>query len=747
MRKKNIDILHYHIRLNEIFRAQRIFLRGTILEYLTVSLFFIILITIFTNFTILSGGHQLFIEGAGDGTAGFLWLNYVDKDNSPLYQYTDMVNYPVGEKLSSPLFISWSSLLFPLWVFSKLFSPIWALNIVTFFGFFSCAMTMYWLIKRLTGDISVAIFAGFAATFMPYHLIKSSSHLAYIFSYIFILIFAAILGLMLKPTIMRATLVSLSIAIAYYTDGYYLLIASVFAAVLATGTLIYKFIERSPARDIIKLIKYYIFSLLVLAILSMPIIIVQLNSSSDISSSLSKNRANIATEIQYYSAKYYDYLIPSANHPLLMHSEQYKVLNNYKDSRSNSSENTLYIGYVLIVLSIIGMVFVLYGGISHNKSATLNKLNKSIKRKYTLISVLFIITVITLILFTLSPKTNLFNYTLRTPSWFLIYLDIAYWRVMARFFLPLHVMFVIFSSFTLWIILKTSRKIEGKSILRVAVAIILIILLSFEYATNTARPSFDFNNMPKAYFWLKEQPDIKVVAELPFLDRPHNINYDFVTAQIIHGKKIINSHLNNTIGTRTILGDIDDPEAVAYAINRGADVIISHGKECYSTVAWGSLIFEDSNTGMDKEKIPYQSPICIYKIDKKIPTDTYFPKLRYGMFADAPNIERQAKFQQSALLYGTEAIIETVDQYGNNVTGNAKIEFNIEDSLINLPLTGKVQIIQDGVVINEVAIPSKIVGIIDASKPITLKVNSIDNRPIPIYQYQINDLIITKLQI
>lgn len=717
-----------------------IFLSGTPLEYLLIGLLFFLLTLFYTDFVLLHGTHQLFIEGPGDGTAGFLWLNFADTDWRPLFGHTDMVNYPTGENLNSPTFITYSALLAPLWLLSRLFGTVMALNTVTFFGFFGGAMVTYWLMKRLTNNVMVSIFAGFALAFVPYNIMKSSSHLAYIFNLVFVLIFAAFIGLWRRPSVIRAIIFASAIALAFYTDGYYLLIGSVFVVCLIAGAFIYLVLSRMNIKTLMHKVKFFTLAGLVLLILMTPIALVQITQGGQIKNSLGNVRADISFEIQYYSARMMDFIIPSPHDPIFINNPDFQQIEKYKNSRSNSSENTLYIGFTLICLCIVGLCLVVWYAL-RKQGSSLQVLSKEQRGKFTFVGVLSVVSIPLLFVWMLPPHMPLFGHNVPMPSSILIDHNIALWRVMSRFFIPFHVIIVIFAAYSLYVGMEVGRLSKRKYI-PLVLPLALIGVLAVEYASLTSRPPYDFNNTPVAYSWLKQQKDIQVVSELPLVDRPLEVSYNFVTAQIVHGKKLINTHLsNNVIGGRTALGDVDDGEAVDYSIARGAQAIITHNIPCGS-VSWGWLAYEDKNTSKDKVAQNYGSPICIYKVRQGSHIDREFVTLASGTFADAPLISKDNKKEYS-LIYGGRGQLVVKNELNQPVSGMSELSAHIQSSPNAPSLTGTWEASQHGRVVARGHMNEDINILIDANIPIDVTVRDSDGHDPQLYQVALSDIKVT----
>jgi hypothetical protein len=711
---KTIDMGTYVEKVISTMKAYRAFLAGSYLEYGAVLIIFVLLAIIFTNFIAFNISSQLFVDGASDATAGFLWLNFADPGLNPVLSRTDLVNYPFGEQLGGATFITYAALWLPLRIFSFLFGPVAGLNIMMLWGFVSGAVGGYWLVKRLTGSIMIALFAGFAIAFVPYNIYKSSAHLAYIFSIVFIFILAAFAAVWARPTKKRAILLGASIALAFYTDGYYLLLATVMIAGLLMSGLLHGLLSRFKWQDYKSRIIALLMSFGCLIILMIPIIFTQVTHGSEIKETLSGARSNIEQEIIAYRSNVIDFIIPSSTNPFFVATGDADTIDNYKNRRSNSSESINYIGFVntallMAGLALLGLLLVM------KRKSSLPLLRKSHLSNYLFFGCTIVVLVPLFLSFMFSPEVVVFGHTIHLPGRFLIDHDIALWRVMSRFFVPLHVIIVVFAAYSLWILVETSDFLRKRLSVRVAIIAILIIITSMEYSTAVYRPSFDFrSNVASGYHWLRDQKDIHAIAELPITDPLDYRSTQYITAQIVHGKKIINLRDPGVTRLTNTIGSIDNPETIDLAYKRGVQAIVTHGSECVS-VAWGKLIHRSS------ESIAPARVMCIYKLEHSASGDGLFINFSTG-FKYVVNSLRPN--QSTAVLESRSATLRITDSsFQRYVSGRARITTEIAD-MHNDRVNGEWQLLQQGHIIAGGDIKNstaQIDAIVDASQAIEVK--------------------------
>lgn len=635
--------------MSEAIRQYRVLLNGSCFEYVVVILFFIVLTIIYTDFVAFDITSRLFAS-IGDATAGFMWYNFADHNSSLLLSHTDFVNYPYGLPLGGPIFITYYALLIPMRLLSFIFGSVAALNLVMLWGYIGAATIGYWLIKRLTGNISVAIFSGFATAYVPYAIYKSSNHINYLFSLVFILILTAFIALWSRPTKLRAAILALSIALAFYTDGYYVLLASVMVIGLVLAGFIQLLLFQFKKIEYWRRFKALLLSLGCLLILIIPIVYTQITCSTQIKSTLGAARGDISFEMTYYNLNPADFITPPEGNPLLKLIDNSGALTKHKISHSNPSESMAYLGFILIFLMVAGFVLIAMWLVNRRKS-TINLLDNKTQKMYILLGLITFISMPILLSFMFSPSITIFGKVIPLPGEFLIMHNIALWRVMGRFFIVFHVLITMFAGFTLWVILSFNKLVSKSAKLKpwviAIIAILLTLMVAFEYHTTVNRNGFNLNSQPLAYQWLKKQENIKVIAEFPMVDPLSPSSSIYMTSQIYHGKKLINLKDSMNRQFTNTLGSIKNPEAIDFVYGRGAQAIVTHNTPC-EVVQWGIVLFSDSQAGM-----------CIYHLDRPVTNDKTYVKFDAG-FIYNPNENRPDSF--ATRITGNNLSLYFIDQ-------------------------------------------------------------------------------------
>jgi hypothetical protein len=503
-----------------------------------------------------------------DSTGGFAWIQWAG-GNDLTWGHTDKSNYPYGETLGKPQYITSTILIAIYKLFSSLSTPICGLNLIELLGYMSTSLTMYGLVRWLLKRNEIALFAGFAAAFVPFHQIKAQSHINYIFGSTFIAVIWAYLWLIKKPSYKKALLLSLVSAIGFYFDGYFILITAVLIGSLFASSFVFDLARSVSARnkpgvilgEALARTKYLIVSLLFLGSMLVPILGTYASSGNAIKQSLASVRSNIKSETELYGLRPIEFLLPSYNSAFA--STKYTTWRATKLHGSNFSESTLYIGYTVIILALASIFYLL-------------------RRKYRVVKLqeipyvhlVFAMVFVFLVCFALSlpALVTIFGHTIRTPVDILVKFT-ANWRVLSRFFLAMDPVAVILASLGLYMITRNrSRNV------RLAIVALCGLVLFLEYLPAPLHYTGDLHkNAPPTYKHLQKDPSVKLVAEYPLASFVYTP--EIFTFQPLHNKTLLNSDdgsISRGPFDSSIAG-LNDTQTLGVLKRLKVDVIITHG--------------------------------------------------------------------------------------------------------------------------------------------------------------------------
>lgn len=689
-----------------------------LLEFICVLFVFTILSIVLTNGVVLDPANKIFTGGVGDATSGFLWLIYANDGTSIWGGTTQLINYPYGEQLSSPVFITWLTVLGPLWLLSLVLPPVAALNAMMLLGFISAGVASYYLLRRVVQSRFISFIGAYAITFSPYHILKAPDHLTNIFVWPLIGIIGFFIAFWRKQTWLRAAGLATALAAAIYTDGYYIFVAGVLVVALVVGALFTDVAYRLKARAIfLKIGKLALVGLATLVLL-LPILFVQFSSGSEVSKDLANSRGNIKGEVQYYASKPIDFLLPPQANVTVENTEWYRELVAQKNSRSNMGENTTYIGYAILTLFLAGLVLGVY------KIRKIFTHNNHKSRYISLENQTLVITSIAaplILVWMLPPIIHIFGIEIRTPIDILTNY-ISLWRVPSRLFIALHIVLVIAAMIVLH---KLTRHVVGWK--RWVVLAIILVLVVVEFYSNIKRPSFGLDRMPQTYSWLKEQDDIKSIAELPLVDWPVEVSGYYVFGQLIHNKPMVNTALaRKDAGLFNALGNLDNPETINFLKARGVDAVLVHGRSCDSK-EWGTLVYKEK-LGYSPEYIDKKADmLCTYKLNGDKSVDPLFVYLG-STFAKQNYLDENGLYWNPLDATNSELTIVSNNGVPIKNAGSGLLEFQFgavgdyPAKVYSLTLRQGNQVV--GVYTNEST--NVVSATIDTSKPISVEVRTLD---------------------
>lgn len=520
--------------------------------------------------------------GPGDQTSGLIWLTSVV--NAPLWGPTDVSNAPYGENLRTPVFVTGALQYVVYWFVSLFVGPVCGYNLYTALGFVFSAMVLFLFVKSITKRNDVAIFAGFAATFTPYLQIKTGVHPSYVFFGVFIIAIWLMISLWQKPNYKKATALGFVIASFFFIDPYYSLLGavSIFSTAFALFVyMIYKLFLLSKKPKLHKKfsvqIKSFVKPLLVAGCIALifgigPLLAVKMKYGSQIDSEVGATRSDIKQEAFTYAARPAEYLLPNPLNPYIGGvSPQLPDFLTRKAHGSNPAENTLSISMVVTILATITILIALLN--------VAKKPSKKFPLQLTKDQLLVVLIFSTVALFALLASFPPKSHGITFPSEIITsYINI--WRVFARLSVVVTFGLVIIAAIGLAIM--TSRMKKG---IATAIVLGLTLIVAFEYLTFVPlqdNRAWSYNQVHPFYYWLREQKDIKTIAEYP-LNEPGktSVSTAYFTGQYIHKKKVINSaHAGNHQAVlRNALRDITDPQTAPALASLGIDVVAVHAED------------------------------------------------------------------------------------------------------------------------------------------------------------------------
>jgi hypothetical protein len=505
-------------------------------------------------------GDTLF-GGAGDSTAGLIWLewNYDVLGSWPFRSTTPLLNAPSGAPLWQPFYVTALVLMIPMWAASLVVGPVCSWNVVVLGGFILDGWMMHLFVRWLTRNVPVALLAGLAFLLLPYHYQKASGHLAYVHTWVFVLILWAGLRLAQRPTILRGAALGAAVATACYVDGYYLLIATTFGGAVAVIALVVSLGGANRA-TIGAAIRAVLASGVVLGLCLLPILVVLATSSSTISAAVERSASDVAV----YSARPWEYVLPARHHPLLP-----DALGAWQDRHlheSNYSEQTLYLG----ALPMFGAVAAVGLAIRRRRP------DDALAVKLGALVLVAGGGALVALLMSAPPTVAVGGALLPMPSR-IISKSLAFWRVYSRFFIPVAVCAIALASSALAVVLSRPGSRSGRRAVLVAALLAPVVVVDFLPPRPPAAFSFE-RDTPAEYEWLDDRTPNQIIAEYPLDPPPLPNHITYLSYQRTHQQRLLNGapagsadgHLQRG------LAGLADPQTVPTLARLGVRFVVVH---------------------------------------------------------------------------------------------------------------------------------------------------------------------------
>ncbi len=412
----------------------------------------------------------------GDATGGvtsFWWWGYALTHGKSVFD-NPLEGVPLGSEWATIPY-----LVLPLAVFGPLSAVIGAIasyNLLILSGFPLTAWAVYLLVRRLGFTSLASAFAGLAMAFAPYHVEKAQghgneTHLEFVALALYFLVrwrqegrkrFAALAGLM----------VGLQMWMDYY-----------FTFILAVGLLVFFAASVAmPAEGFSRpswlrrnILAGALMSIVAALFVPLTLLAFHRPGTGSLGSELTVVHRDI-TELQVYSARPWEYIEPWHANPLVP-----AFITDWENLHlhgSNWTESTLFLGYTVMALAIVGLA--------------------AKRERFTVALSLGL--GIAGFLMALQPNIHLLGVTIHGPS-FYVYQLVTFFRVYARFSILVMLGAVILAAGGFSAL--QASKLAGR---RKLVLVLPFLLLAVEFNNQPPSHVTEILPAPSEYTWLAGQP-------------------------------------------------------------------------------------------------------------------------------------------------------------------------------------------------------------------------------------------------
>jgi hypothetical protein len=536
-------------------------------HYLIAALLYLGMGTAFTYPLILNLQTSFYgFPGDPYGLSGLWWLKYAifDLHISPLY--SPIVGYPFGTYYMYPSFILASITLF----FTLLFGEVASFNLAILFSFVMAGAGAYYLIYLITENKYASFVGGCIFTFAPYHFAHAIHHLTLAQIQWFPFCLALLFKLRIDRSYKNTLLFTLFLLLQMFSDAYYALFA-----VIMVLTFVAAWIYSDHLKSIDhKTIKLGLLSLSITIIISALAYIFLMRPAT--------SHAGVVpirglSELVTYSARPWDFFVPMIYHPLFGNYTFNFVMSHLHGS--NPVEQTIYLGYIPLLLALLAIYCKKTGRIMPDKT---NQESFAIFFSMVL--------VVVSLLFMLPAYVQVGDHRIPFSLSYLLYMVTSIFRVMVRFDLLIMLAMAILASIGLKYLTKS----------KVAILIILSLIMleytpvpvsdplrlaaatrpgqTFPYSEENYQGDTTVFKIPEIYYWIAEQNNITIMAEYPMVEAPgenESIFYRYLFYQRIHKKTLINGASPESKALNRLVSSIND-SALNILSELGAKYILVH---------------------------------------------------------------------------------------------------------------------------------------------------------------------------
>lgn len=400
-------------------------------------------------------------------------------------------------------------------VFAQISNEIVAYNLFVLLAFPLTGIATYFLLNRLLHNRAAAFAGGLIFGFCPAAIMQAAGgHASYAFNAFIPIFIWALFYNRTQRTRLSEFYVAANFALITLTALYF----GYFAIFIAIYFFVFDLMSCN-SKDRLAIVRGYIYAVMFAVILILPFeykeIYHQLISSADVLKSAGHSRD--FNELNVYSSRYWEFLIPSIDHPVLGN-----VIYDFAKSHlhgSNIFEQTLYLGVIPISLFLTGLILVSFG-----------KFNAALKANY----LFFAFGALWMYFLSLPPQISFGGIQVPTLSFF-AYKIAPMFRVYARFGILVNFFVACSAAVVLAHLYQHMKRARYYAMLAV-----LMPVLAFEYRSISPGYALPVDQPPNVYSWLAQQPGDIIVAEYPMMKSDEASFYTYLFWQRIHKKKLVN---------------------------------------------------------------------------------------------------------------------------------------------------------------------------------------------------------------
>lgn len=496
---------------------------------------------------------------------------------------THLVSFPFGKSLrANPM--DFLTVLPTTWL-ASITNEVFAFNFILLLGVLLSSLFTYLLVYLLTKRTIPSVICGLAYVILPYYLAMSQYHFTLARIEVFPLFLLPLVWVLKHPRWYNVSWILLAQFVTFAVNPHYGLFNFL---VLIAFLLVYLFYRgedgwRKPTLARIG----GVFSLAILAAATgIPRFLSIFQASAEIA--LGKP----FEQLYAYSARAWDYFLPSVQHPLLGKLTDGFIMSHIHDSYWH--EQTLYLGWTILILAILGTWY----------------LWRSRVKEHRFLGVFLPLMAVGGFLFSMPPTVGVFGAQIPMPGFFLHYLFPVF-RVYARFGVVVATATVVLAGFGIaWVL--------GQVRWKKTIGVLIAGLILFEFLNVPPAHFVDLSKPPQVYQWLSEQDEVQAIAEYPLGFPPEKVGehlnlwdvYEYMLWQRVHKKPLFNGEPEKVLdlAMKSQLSDPSDANTPVRLGWMGVTHLIVHKEKLDP----GVIQFVEQNS--DLEMVYSDEQAIVYRI-------------------------------------------------------------------------------------------------------------------------------------
>ena len=424
-----------------------------------------------------------------------------------------------------------------LYVLAAAFGATAAYGLFDLLGYVASGVSMFLLVRWLTGSAWIGFIAGWAFAFYPFAVVKGE-HPNFLHGWVFVVMLWRFLVLVERPTLRNGVWAGLASVLCFAWTQYFILLGGIAFWTLVGATLAVGAV-RSQLRE---------HALPLLPAIAIAVGFVLGARALLLSSSENETLpSNSIVDIVATSARVPMYLVPPAHH--LLSGLTVSYLNRH---HFNAVEWTLYVGLSVLTLAIIGLV-----------AACLRRFPPKLVTAAAICAALAVVG----FAFSLPPDKTVAGVTFHLPSW-LVFQATPNWRLYTRFVI------VVMLGLCVLAALGLQALVAGKSgRVQVAILALATMVIPLDLWDRPAVHTFRLDP-PDIYQTLRKQPP-GIVAEYPLRSVFAVGHYRDLYYQSTHGKPILNGYYTGPDERRALTLDrLDYPPTARWLATLGVRYVL-----------------------------------------------------------------------------------------------------------------------------------------------------------------------------